>query len=314
MCKDTNHNLHEHLKSCKLKIAFNGEDWLVHEVIAHQTENQKTCAFKAVIYKNDAKKQIVLAFKGLSSDFKDLFSDEGALSNQVNGVLLNQIVPQLTSCFRAAQAANQIAIEARYNLSFTGYLNGAWLAEYAIYFTHRYLEGSKSKLKAVLFDSPGIIKSLDEIESNVISSQHKYKIHELADCITCYLSSPNLANSCNLHIGNTYRIFNSYDYKNHEKQRVFEENLSRYVDKVVDKIKKLSKFGKGLKETIKNSKFLVRGLFLMFNQDMIESFVEEFDPVTGKPRYFEVVKNWPVVEMELSKDYDGNLKKLVSTK
>ena len=127
---------------------------------------------------------MVLAFKGLDAEFEDIFNDEGSLSNNINGVLLNGVIPQLITCYSVVEKVNEIAKEKDYNLSFTGFSNGAWLAEYAIYYTHRYLKCKKSKLKAVLFDSPGILKSIQETESSIINNQDRYDIYDIADKLT----------------------------------------------------------------------------------------------------------------------------------
>lgn len=232
LCNDTYQDYHESKKNKQEKIVFNDQDWFVHAVYQYETPKLKMCTFKAVVYINPSQKQLVLAFKGLDAEFEDFFSNDSALSNNINGILLNGIVPQLLICFDVAEQANEIATEKDYNLSFTGFSNGAWLAEYAIYYSHRYLKCKKSKLKAVLFESPGIIKSIEETESNVINNQYRHDVYDIADNITSYLSSPNFSNSCNKHIGNTYRIFIGYSNKNEAN---LESKLSRYVEKLFEK-------------------------------------------------------------------------------
>ena len=142
------------------------------------------------IFINNSKKQFVLAFKGLNAEFEDIFNNEGSLSNNLNGILLNGVIPQLILCYEVVEQVNEITnnIDYKdYNISFTGFSNGAWLAEYAIYYTHRYFKGPTLKLKAILFESPGIIKSVQEIETNqIIHEKDVYNVYELADRITSY--------------------------------------------------------------------------------------------------------------------------------
>ena len=49
----------------------------------------------------------------------------------------------------------------------------------------------------------------------------------------------------------------------------------------------------------------------MFSHEMIEKFIQVFDPLTGKPRYYEKVKNWPMMKLTLSLKYNENLKNLI---
>jgi hypothetical protein len=313
MCNDTYQVYHDAKKNSQEKIEFNGEDWFVHEVFREETKFLKMCTFKAVVYINDSKKQMVLAFKGLDAEFEDIFNDEGSLSNNINGVLLNGVIPQLITCYGVVEKANEIAKQKDYNLSFTGFSNGAWLAEYAIYYTHRYLKCKKSKLKAVLFDSPGIIKSIKETESSIINNQDRYDIYDIADNITSYLSNPSFSNSCNKHIGNTYRIFIGYD-ENKKAPKEFKDKLDEYMDKIFKKMKKIfEKIKKSISniDIIKKSKFFISGLYSMFNHKMIEQFIAEFDSSTGKPKYFERVKNWPMIKLSLNDKYNENLKTLI---
>jgi hypothetical protein len=311
MCNDTYENDHGLKKSCSEELSF-GDDadadydrpWQVHQVYENETDSY---AFKAVLYLNEPRKQLVLAFRGLTADLKTFFTSAGPLTAQINGVLLNQVVPQLVACLTAAEDANRIARDTGYTLSFTGFSNGAWLAEYAIYYAHRYLDSNKTKLKAVLFDSPGILKSLNEAEPNVINFQQKYNIHELADCITSYLSRPSFSNSCNMHIGNTYRIFNAHA----DTSNQIEKRLESYVDVILNQLAELKIDMNVLKKTLLSSKFFLRGLFMMLRPEMIQTFIEEFDPETGKPKYCETVKNWPVVDSSVSRKYDKNLKNLI---
>jgi hypothetical protein len=300
MCNDTYQINHEEKKLSNEKKEFNGESWFVYEVYREETKFLKMCTFKAVLYINNDKKQLVLAFKGLDAEFEDIFNDEGALNNNINGVLLNGVIPQLITCYDVVEKANEIANEKEYTISFTGFSNGAWLAEYAIYYTHRYLKCKKSLLKAVLFDSPGIIKCIEETETNIINNQETYDIYDIADNITSYLSNPNFSNSCNKHIGNTYRVFIDYDEttnKNFEKENGFVEKLIEYFAKIFKKIGKTLQKINEIKDMIKKSKFFIKGLYSMFNHEMIKKFIQEFDVETGKqiksPGEFSVLENRP---------------------
>ena len=49
----------------------------------------------------------------------------------------------------------------------------------------------------------------------------------------------------------------------------------------------------------------------MFNHKMIKRFIKEFDSTTGKPKYFERVKNWHMIKLSLNDKYNENLKNLI---
>ena len=284
-------------------VDFNGETWKIDQVFRDEVKFLKMCSFKAIIYTNPDKKQMVLAFKGLDAEFTDIFSDEGALSNNINGILLNGLIPQLLTCYDVTDKANKIAQQHGYNLSFTGFSNGAWLAEYAIYYAHRYLKANKLKLKAVLFESPGIIKSLEKLEPNVVNNQNRYDVYELADSITCYLSSPNFSNSCNKHLGNAYRIF--IDYGKSKNEIELDDKLDILLDELGKKIANI--------KAIKSCRFFAGALLSMFSHEKIDKFILEFDKESGKPTYSEKVTNWPIVQLKLSNSYEKNFKKLINS-
>ena len=78
-------------------------------------------------------------------------------------------------------------------LSFTGFTNGAWLAEHSLYYAHKDFDHKKSK--AVLFDSPGMCGT----------EQDNFSLEDMN--VINYLTAPCFANSCNKHVGAVYRLF-----------------------------------------------------------------------------------------------------------
>ena len=92
------------------------------------------CKFKAVVYTNEARRQMVVAFKGLEPKLSDIFNKEGGLTNNLEAIFLNGTTAQLVKCFQVTEVSCRYAQNRNYNLSFTGFSNGAWLAEHAINF------------------------------------------------------------------------------------------------------------------------------------------------------------------------------------
>ena len=265
----------------------------VEGVVGKATNGNKVQIYYGVIYVNHYKKQMVLCHKGIDADFASVFNKNGQLANNFEGVLMNKVVPQLAICYEVTKKANELAKEKNYYLSFTGYSNGAWLAEYSNLYS--YCEFDNKKTKAVLFESPGILKREEEIQSaNIYSKETRINLDNLN--IVNYLLAPNLANSCNRHVGKVFRLFIDEDKK---------------VNEVLESLKKVPLIGKEIVEKLKSSRFFLEGLNSMFNHRNLKRLLETFDQITGEPKEFEKVLKWPIVNLSISKDYQDNFKKLI---
>ena len=333
MCQDVYKDYHEKKYESKEKITFNGEDWTVNNIYNQKTKILEMCKFKAVVYTNEARRQMVVAFKGLEPKLSDIFNKEGGLTNNLEAIFLKGTTAQLVKCFQVTEVSCRYAQNRNYNLSFTGFSNGAWLAEHAINFIPHIVdeEFKASKVKAVLFDSHGIVKEDKKREDGS-------KFWDLSNNITCYLSNPNFANSCNIHHGNVYRIFIDYETVNFDQ----EEKILAEIQNAVLKARNLLGYLKnkinfcGIGDTagnainnaittgaetfdgiinnktfIKNIKFFLGGLKSLFSKDIIDKFILEFDVKTGKPKYYEKVIVWPLVKVNLNKDYKKNFEKMI---
>ncbi len=200
----------------------------------------------------------------------------------------------------------EIAVDNDYFLSFTGFSNGAWLAEHSLYYAHQDFKHKKSK--AVLFDSPGMCKSEKELEeTGIISAEKKFTLKDMD--VVNYLTAPCFANSCNKHVGAVYRLF-----INQEKF-----NKLNYITKIIGRIKKVPALGwlvKKLEEEFRNYEFFLIGLANMFIHGNMELIVEAFDKETGKPKYCEKVVKWPVVRLSFDnsfgEDIQENIQELTS--
>jgi hypothetical protein len=191
----------------------------------------------------------------------------------------------------------KIAVDNDYFLSFTGFSNGAWLAEHSLYYAHQDFNHIKSK--AVLFDSPGMCKTEQELEeTGIISEEKKFSLKDMN--VVNYLTAPCFANSCNKHVGAVYRLF-----VNQEKF-----NNLNLIPKIIDHIKEWPALGwlvKKIEELCTNYKFFLIGLASMFIHGNIDLIVAEFDEVTGKPSYCEKVLKWPVVQLSFDNSFGANL-------
>ncbi len=168
-------------------------------------------------------------------------------------------------------------------LSFTGFSNGAWLAEHSLYYAHEDFKHAKSK--AILFDSPGMCKTEQELkEMNVVN----------------YLTAPCFANSCNRHAGAMYRLFLD--------QEKF--NKLNYIPQIIQRFKEfplLRRLVKKLENALKNYEFFFIGLANMFFHSHIDLIVELFEEKTGKPKYCERVIKWPIVKLSFDKSFGADL-------
>jgi len=242
--------------------------WRVLEIF----EN-KDYDYYAILYINEKRGQLVLSHRGYDVKTKDIFEENNKLKSFFKDILVKNMLYQHKFCYENAKHANEIAEKKGYFLSFTGYSNGAWLAEYCNFYSFYYL--NKKNTKAVLFDSPGIfheIKILNQI-NNVVSRSTSMNANNLNQ--VNYLTTPCFTNSINLHVGNVYRIFVDVSYEN-------------------SKIPGLKGW---LAKRLITSKFILNGILAMFDFKILEEIVKIFDRKTGRPIYYEEIKNWPVIKI-----------------
>jgi hypothetical protein len=127
-----------------------------------------------ILYVNESRKQLVLAHKSIEADWKSVFSSVSGLSNTLDGILQNKIVPQLYACYEMTRIANEIAKEQKCFLSFTGFASGAWLAEHSVYYSH--LDFKNTMTKGVLFESPGMVTTKEEfMRRGIINDESRGK-------------------------------------------------------------------------------------------------------------------------------------------
>lgn len=237
----------------------------------------------ATAYVNIELEQLVLAFKSNDCCFKDILVKDSNINMEIEGIVLNQFVPELLFCYQVTEEVNLIARKHNLNLSFTGYSSGAWLAEYAIYFSHLYFQNCLTK--AVLFESPGI--------PNVNKSKNLgYRIYDLdldKMNIVNYLTQPSFNNTSSRHaFGEAWRIFIESDDSDNKKKEFFKFLPPKIKSKVF------------------SLRFFLDGLYTMFNHSSLEKIASLLE----KPGFYkERVKVWPVMKFNFKKaDLNENLK------
>jgi tetratricopeptide (TPR) repeat protein len=174
--------------------------WTIHSV----HDLPKLGKYYAVSYTNDQARQLVLAHRGTTATWSDLFKKDSPIKIDIIGVLGRQIVKQQKAVYKVTKEVATYAKENNYHFSTTGHSLGAWLAEFSVYYS--VFEFGKST-KAVTFDSPGSI-AMKSFDPNIAAHENTRDIRDLE--IVTYLSDPNFVNTCNRHIGQVYRLYPDY--------------------------------------------------------------------------------------------------------
>ncbi|MEM7055520.1 MAG: Mbeg1-like protein, partial [Bacteroidota bacterium] len=174
-------------------------EWTVYKVLHEELLSQAfqqlgfPYGYRGVIYLNARKKQLVLAHRG--TDLKNM----GAIKTDVRSIAQNAIGGQERIIPLLLGEAFKIAEEEKCSLAVTGHSLGGWLAQITAFIAkEQYSE--KQHVKAITFDSPGAQPMLEQINPKINSI-----LLDQLD-ITNYLSSPNLVNAFNDHIGTVYRV------------------------------------------------------------------------------------------------------------
>jgi hypothetical protein len=144
-----------------LEKKLNDLGWKVEEELLIPSEkddkkNDKPNMYVSILYKNESTRQLVLGFKGIKLKVKDWFVGDNQLENLVYGTLANEVSSYSYYAYHHSKVAYEMSKSLNYNLSFTGYSFGAWLAEQSVYFCYKNHENDeKRNVRAVTFDSPG---------------------------------------------------------------------------------------------------------------------------------------------------------------
>jgi tetratricopeptide (TPR) repeat protein len=180
------------------------DQYLTHWTVNSVHDLPQLGKYYAVSYKNEQTRQLVLAHRGTTVTWSDLFNKDSPAKTDLIGVLGGEIVAQQKAAYLATKDAATYAKENNYHFSTTGHSLGAWLAEMSVYYS---VFEFGIPAKAVTFDSPGSIK-MKNLHPNIVNHDNARDIRDL-DIVT-YLSDPNFVNTCNRHIGQVYRVYPNY--------------------------------------------------------------------------------------------------------
>ena len=272
------------------------KDWLVDEVFSRK-------GYKSLLYRNDKKKQIVLAFRGFKLKVRDFFLKKDNQIKAFENLLSNLSIGEQTYyAYLDTYKAIDKCKEFNFSLSFTGYGFGAWLAEQSVYFSKKDFEFPM--VKAVTFESPGSLDYLKLLTETNVRNAKNFNLNRLN--LTTYLSFPNFLNTCKTHIGKVYRVLFS-NQKEDIKQRI-----SELIDEIEDKKKRESLkkcFDNKVNPHLNKYSFYLNGVLALFT-DGIDLFLNEFDENTGKPKNYKEVLDWPKIDFKPSPTFQNNFAKL----
>ena len=256
------------------------KDWKVHKV-HHDAEHGD---YYGVIYvsTDDDNKHIVLAHRGTTTKASDAFKHETPWNTNFKGIVSGNIVSQQVAAYKMTKDACKYAQDEKRKLSIVGHSLGGWLAKLSLYWCHFDTEIKQwykqaHKTKAVTFDSPGTKQTFEKFKPSIENDRNNRDLKILD--ITTYLSELNAVNSLHEHVGRVYKVTPTMPPK-------------KWPD-LEDQLKKIPKFGQ---ELAKN-RFIIDALLAVLSEGhSMDLILDTFDPVTGKPRKYEVVNDWPRIK------------------
>ena len=256
------------------------KDWKVHKV-HHDAEHGD---YYGVMYvsTDDNNKHLVLAHRGTTTKASDALKRETPWNTNFKGIVSGNIVSQQVAAYKMTKEACKYAKDEKLYLSITGHSLGGWLAKLSLYWCHFDTEIKQwykqaHKTKAVTFDSPGTKQTFEKFKPSIENDRNNRDLKILD--ITTYLSELNAVNSLHEHLGRVYKVTPTMPPK-------------KWPD-LEDQLKKIPKFGQ---ELAKN-RFIIDALLAVLSEGhSIDLILDTFDPVTGKPRKYEVVNDWPRIK------------------
>jgi hypothetical protein len=286
-------------------------DWIATKVIEDELSG-----YVGIIYTNEKTKQIVLVHRSTNfeSDLKmsNLFKQSGVQAD-INTVLMGMMLMYQAQGYSATRTALEYALGKGYAFSITGHSLGAWLAELSVYYCNTVFEAkypNAKYVKVVTFDGPGSREMMEKMSASSVGE--KFDLESLY--IVRYVSSPNIVNCANKHVGIMYRLFPDIDINILESICKNDGNNGLIASGL--------EWLKGIFITWFNGKAIHDGLIATLWHDL-KYILPQFNTTTGKPHKYEEVKSWPSITHKefgssrkgpLSKFIDYNLSKLVKVK
>ncbi len=157
----------------------------------------KSYGYRGILYCNDKRKLIVWAHRGTKPKNID------SLKTDITSITNNNIGGQERLTSGLLKEITKLIDEDKKNYSFssTGHSLGGWLAQITTFIgVNDSKQDGKRHFKAVTFDAPGAKPMLTKLNDG----QKPLDLNDLD--ITNYVSSPNLVNCINPHIGTLYRV------------------------------------------------------------------------------------------------------------
>jgi tetratricopeptide (TPR) repeat protein len=146
--------------------------------------------------------------------------------------------------------------------------------------------------RAITFDSPGSMRSIERLQSNIISTNTLIDIHNL-DIVT-YLVEPNFVNTADKHIGKVYSLTDTSEQSNNQASK----KSSTKVEKVLSIFTTESLKDTAL-STLNNHGLdnILKTMECDFDSNTIEPKSEE---LKYKPSKYNLMSNWPLIEKKPS--------------
>ena len=205
--KSNQENERIHANRLQIREQYNAEvkafteyldNWKIEKINVHR-------GFKAILYRNDKEKQLVLAFRGIKLSAEDFTGNNKSQINVfVKSVMASYEIPdQIAYTFIHTEEAVGLSRQLSYSISFCGCSFGAWQAEHSVFFCHNNFD--KTNVRAVSFNSPGSFESISKLrESNIRNMKKKLNINRLD--IRTYLHKPDVFNTINIHLGKIWHF------------------------------------------------------------------------------------------------------------
>ncbi|MEL6152633.1 MAG: NB-ARC domain-containing protein, partial [Bacteroidota bacterium] len=145
---------------------------------------------QAILYCNEPKKQLVLAYKGL--EFSNMANAAPEVDiKQLMATQEQVLTDLLTEALSIAQTQQD-------SLIVTGHSLGGWLAQLTVFMAQQLYP--ETHVKAIAFDSPGTRPMLEHLNAGPDAIQLDHLD------ITNYLSTPNFINASSPHVGTVYQV------------------------------------------------------------------------------------------------------------
>ena len=298
-----------------LEKKMNNLGWKVEEelslILKEEKKGDKSNMYLSRLYKNDSTRQLVLAFRGIKLNVDDFFSTN-QLDSLVLGTLANEVTSYSYYAYQHCKSAHEMSESLKYNLSFTGYSFGAWLAEQSVSFCYKIFE--TRNVRAVTFESPGSWEITQELAGSHIHNRvtDKNELGKLLD-IKTFLFSPNFINTSKEHIGRVFEMSLIKGDVDSDSVEVWDDFImNKFISKIPSnplkklfenwylKIVKVNLIVKknGMKKISPKYLFYLNGIRAIFSDD-IKWLLKEFE--NDKIELKEVTR-WPKMDFRPKSD------------